>query len=730
MSKDHIGHDNGPVRALSGRLRLLIVENDFVDRFAFLNKRDIKSTFDTSGCASLTELQQLLDNEAAVAGPVDPFVIAVLDFDDQRGSEIALPAIMAIKAACDRMGVVYPAVFIYSGANYASMNRVVDKARAMGFRTARSVQKPNFNGLMAHIHARLTAIHEEANNKALSQTLTHSSCEDILQDKMEKPASPVTFERVTAAFLAREKHGSIADERYLDLLKTMHPTEWLRPFHKTVAPIADGAQPPFASFCDSIGESLSGVAVFSVEAARARRQQGEDKPLILFLADGGWRVTEMNEFPSPVQAVVQVGGTASHFKQIARMHGLSCLMIDPAYASSPGDFIVDAAQGLFRVRGPDGSFVDVREGTTVTLDTNTNRLYVGAQTIKDGLVPDVYEAMTADMVKRIEQRGRVKPLNFSLQLDGPTRWGIAPGTRIGLHRTEHAFLCKRTRGALLAAIANPTEGNLADVQAICATHLERTLSGLAVSGITIRLMDVKPDQLFRDPAAAAHMRAAILGPEGTLRGFMARAIPHVYEAQIAGALRVLPDLLPQKAPVTFAVPMTHGASDIGFAFALVQKALCGKSPALPLSIGATIERAMGDTAIVNLTLACAKTRTAPNIPVQLLVGTNDMTEAMLGIKRTDQTRIAAWLKEGVTREHPFRELSTPVRAQLEIIGRAAKGKDLPPTNLVVCGDHAAGFGNLMAIRQAGFDGVSVPASPLYTRGLRSAHLALLLRCGA
>ncbi len=479
--------------------------------------------------------------------------------------------------------------------------------------------------------------------------------------------------------------------------------------------------------------AAQGHIVFSAD--EAERRAGQGKPVILVRIETS--PEDIHGMKAARGIITARGGMTSHAAVVARGMGKACIAGCSAVAVS-----YQAQTMTITVYGEDGKpteTVTLKKGDLITIDGSTGSLYEGVvPTVPAGLGGEFGELMVwADAARTMKVRA-----NADTPLDARTARGFG-AEGIGLCRTEHMFFEEERIAAMREMILSDDEASrkkalakLLPSQRDDFVGIFREMNGLPV---TIRLLDpplheflptddrqlehlsttmgVSVDKL-RQRTKDLHEFNPMLGHRGCR---LAVTYPEIYEMQIRAILEaaalvakdgvvVLPEIM---------IPLAMTKAELVRMRAIVdtvQREILADP--VPFTFGTMIE--LPRAAIMAGELAL--------VADFFSFGTNDLTQATMGLSRDDAGRfLPAYVEAGILPTDPFVSLDREgVGALVEMAaerGRKAK----PGVKLGVCGEHGGDPASIEFFQKVGLAYVSCSPFRVAIARLAAAQAALRAR---
>jgi len=471
-----------------------------------------------------------------------------------------------------------------------------------------------------------------------------------------------------------------------------------------------------------------GRAYFStgalLEAQKLARKKGQDTKTIL---------VAVSTFAEDVKAIevgagvlTAEGGYAAHASVVARQYGKVSLVAPDLRIKGK-----KAALGNF-------SF---SEGDYITLDVpfyGMSNVYFGSASL---IEPDPKGSGLLDFIDL--SKGFLKGFHVRCNADSPRDAALAASfgvDGVGLCRTEHMFFGAERiqvfRGMLLSTNAKEREKALAKLLVMQREDFRGIFKAMAGKEVTIRLLDSPLHEFMphNDEELAAYMahvrksgakpdKAAILARIDALHEFnpmlghrgcrLAVSFPEIYAMQIRAIFEAVYKLCKEGIEVKpeIMVPIVMNASELKLI--AYGKKIEGANYRGIVDIEEDIRAALKARpveykigAMIELPAAALGAAEIARYAGFFSFGTNDLTQATLGISRDDFTSFMGdYTLFDLIRGNPFSELEPGVR---ELIALAAARGRLTRPDLVLglCGEHGANPANVRFCMEAGLNYVS------------------------
>jgi pyruvate, orthophosphate dikinase len=476
--------------------------------------------------------------------------------------------------------------------------------------------------------------------------------------------------------------------------------------------------------------AAQGHIVFTADEAEKLAAQG--KPVILVRIETS--PEDIHGMKAARGILTARGGMTSHAAVVARGMGKPCVagtsQIAIAYAEETMTIQVALPAG--------GSETRVfKKGALITLDGSTGTVYEGA-------VPTVPAALGGEWSTLMAWADEARTLRVRANADTPfdAKTARAFGAEgIGLCRTEHMFFdesrIRAVREMILASSVSERQTALAKLlpeQRNDFAQIFREMEGLPV---TIRLLDPPlheflptekkhidelartmnvPVERLEERVRDLHEFNPMLGHRGCR---LAITYPEIYAMQVRAILEAA--AIVQKEGLTvlpeIMIPLAITKEELDRMKAIVDavELEIGKSPVAYL-FGTMIE--LPRAALLADELA---------ITAEFFsFGTNDLTQATLGLSRDDAGRfLPAYVESGVLAKDPFVTLDQAGVGKLVRMSVALGKKQRPDLKLGICGEHGGDPASVRFFHDAGLAYVSCSPFRVPIARLAAAQAALL-----
>ncbi len=473
--------------------------------------------------------------------------------------------------------------------------------------------------------------------------------------------------------------------------------------------------------------AAQGHVVFSADEAEKIGSQG--KPVILVRIETS--PEDIHGMKAARGILTARGGMTSHAAVVARGMGKACV-------AGTSQIAISYTQETMTIQRSEGGPIVVKKGDLITLDGGTGSVYLGA-------VPTVPASLGGEFDTLMQWADRTRHMHVRANADTPldAKTARAFGAEgIGLCRTEHMFFdesrIRSVREMILAETKEGRERALAKLlpeQRSDFVAIFREMDGLPV---TIRLLDpplheflptekkqieelatilqVSAQRLelrirelheFNPMLGHRGCRLAITYPE--IYAMQVRAILEAAREAVAAGVKVHPEIM---------IPLAITQNELDIIHATVEHVsadVFGKDAPVPFLFGTMIE--LPRAALLADELA----KTAQFFSF----GTNDLTQATLGLSRDDAGKfLPAYVEAGILPKDPFVSLDTKgVGSLVETAVRLGK-KTRPDIKLGICGEHGGDPASIAFFQSVGLAYVSCSPFRVPIARLAAAQAAL------
>jgi len=455
--------------------------------------------------------------------------------------------------------------------------------------------------------------------------------------------------------------------------------------------------------------AASGIIVLDADSAERRAARGEAVILVRLETSP----EDIHGMHAAKGILTARGGMTSHAAVVARGMGRPCV-------SGASGLSIDLAGRTLRIGNR-----DLKEGDMITLDGASGEIMAGE-------VPTIEPELAGDFAVLMSWADRHRRMAVRTNAETPAdcRMALAFGAEgIGLCRTEHMFFEeKRIAGVRQMILAESATDRQAALDRLLpeqrADFLEifRIMSGKPV---TIRLLDPPlheflphGDQEFEDLSEAIGIgvetlrrRAADLAEANPMLGLrgcrLGITYPEIYEMQVRAIFEAACEVAVElgKAPLPeVMVPLVATHRELEILRELVDRiaarVFSEKGHEIAYHVGSMIE-------LPRAALMAGRIAEAGEF---FSFGTNDLTQATLGLSRDDAGRfLPGYVEKGIFARDPFVSLDVDGVGQLVRLaverGRATR----PDLKLGICGEHGGDPASIAFCEEVGLDYVS--ASP-------------------
>jgi pyruvate,orthophosphate dikinase len=483
--------------------------------------------------------------------------------------------------------------------------------------------------------------------------------------------------------------------------------------------------------------AAQGKIVFNADEAERRAGQGEAVILV--------RIETSPEDIHGMKAARGIltarGGMTSHAAVVARGMGKPCVAGCSALAVSYAEGLVTITQ--YDEDGRPTETVTLKKGDIITIDGGAGHVYAGA-------VPTVNAALTGEFGELMGWADEVRTMKVRANADTPLDARIARSfgaEGIGLCRTEHMFFdeerIRAVREMILADETSAREAALAKLlphQKQDFVEIFREMAGLPV---TIRLLDPPLHEFLPTERKQIEELAKVLGvtvgrveqrikdlhefnPMLGHRGCrLAITFPEIYAMQVRAILEAASDVSREGSGVQpeIMIPLAITREELVRMRAIVDRVAAevfANRPKVEFTFGTMIE----------LPRAALRAQDLAQMADFFSFGTNDLTQATLGLSRDDAGRfLPAYVETGILPKDPFVTIDADgvgalVRLAAER-GRQTKGN----LKLGVCGEHGGDPDSIRFFRDARMDYVSCSPFRVTIARLAAAQAEVAQRAG-
>ena len=476
--------------------------------------------------------------------------------------------------------------------------------------------------------------------------------------------------------------------------------------------------------------AASGTVVF--DAAEARRMALQDQHVILV------RVETSPEDIQGMQAARGIltarGGMTSHAAVVARGMGKPCVAgtttVSVSYADQTATFSFDSGQPA----------IVVKKGETITIDGASGEVFLGT-------VPTVPAGITGEFEVLMTWADEARTLGVRANADTPAdaQTARAFGAEgIGLCRTEHMFFgdarIKAVREMILADTVAERERALAKLlpyQREDFVGIFRAMDGLPV---TIRLLDPplheflpteqsQIDELAKTMNVSVRILTArakelhevnpMLGHRGCR---LAVTHPEIYAMQVRALLEAASIASTEGVVVKpeIMIPLAISKNELDLMKKIVDGVVKELGTVVPFQFGTMIE----------LPRAALLANELAKSAEFFSFGTNDLTQATMGLSRDDAGRfLPSYVEQGVLPKDPFVSIDQAGVGELVKLACARGKQTRPDLKLGVCGEHGGDPASIGFFQAAGLAYVSCSPFRVTIARLAAAQAAVRARGG-
>ena len=521
-----------------------------------------------------------------------------------------------------------------------------------------------------------------------------------------------------AVEMVREK---LIDQR--EAVLRVEPESLNQLLHPTLDPKAD--KKLLAKGLAASPGAASGQIVFDADEAKARASQGSAVILV--------RVETSPEDIQGMQVshgiLTARGGMTSHAAVVARGMGKPCVA-----GTTSVQVRYDTQTATFSL--PTGPVV-LKKGESITIDGATGEVFLGA-------VPTVPAGLFAELEELLGWADKLRRLRVRANADTPhdARTARAFGAEgIGLCRTEHMFFGEERISAMREMILAETKPERERALAKLLPHQREDFIGIfrAMTGlpVTIRLLDPplheflpsEPKQVEQVAQAMGLSPQVIVKRTKDLHEFnpmlghrgcrLAVTFPEIYAMQVRAILEAALTVKGEGLEIhpEIMIPLAISKNELDSMRHIVDDvardvAKLGELPAF--SFGTMIE--LPRAALLADELA----QTAEFFSF----GTNDLTQATMGLSRDDAGRfLPGYLEQGLLPKDPFVSIDAVGVGQLVRLACERGQKTRPHIKLGVCGEHGGDPASIGFFHEAGLAYVSCSPFRVIIARLAAAQVA-------
>ena len=456
--------------------------------------------------------------------------------------------------------------------------------------------------------------------------------------------------------------------------------------------------------------AASGHIVFNADEAEKKASQGV--PVILVRLETS--PEDIHGMKAARGILTARGGMTSHAAVVARGMGKPCVAGCPSISIDyQKQEMTIAVEGESRV-------LTLKKGDPLTLDGGTGAVYEGVvPTVPAGLSDEFQELMGwADAARTMRVRA-----NADTPIDARTARSFG-AEGIGLCRTEHMFFDETRIAAMREMILSENKAQreraldkLLPFQRQDFVGIFEEMAGLPV---TIRLLDPplheflphehkQIDELARAMGVSntkleertrdLHEQNPMLGHRGCR---LAITYPEIYAMQVRAILEAA-QLCKQKGVVVLPeimIPLAISKPELD-----IMKKIVDGIAADVFAKGEKVDFLFGT--MIELPRAALRAAELAETAEFFSFGTNDLTQATLGLSRDDAGKfLPAYIEANILPKDPFVSVDRDGVGELVELGRARGQKTRPNLKTGVCGEHGGDPASIQFFHGAGLDYVS------------------------
>ena len=453
--------------------------------------------------------------------------------------------------------------------------------------------------------------------------------------------------------------------------------------------------------------AAAGKVVFSSERAEDLAAKGE----AVILVRPETSPEDIHGMHAARAILTSRGGMTSHAAVVARGMGRPCI-------TGATELRIDPAAGKFSVAG-----VTIRAGEMITVDGTRGE-------VLRGKIPTIEPEMSGDFATLMGWADDIRALGVRANAETPADATTARkfgAEGIGLCRTEHMFFDSTRivamREMILADDADSRRAALAKLlpmQRHDFVELFRIMAGLPV---TIRLLDPPLHEFLphgeaeiREVAKSAGLpfeevsgRGAQLRENNPMLGHRGCRLgishPEIYEMQVRAIFEAAIEAGVaddgDAAMLEIMIPLVMGAPELRILKNLIDGVaaeMAGRGEAVPDYVVGTM---------IELPRAALKAGDIAEIAEFFSFGTNDLTQATLGISRDDAASFMdSYVRQGIFTQDPFASLDKEGVGEL-IETACQRGRNARAgLKLGICGEHGGDPASIHFFQKCGLDYVS------------------------
>ncbi|MBK5110392.1 MAG: pyruvate, phosphate dikinase [Thermoleophilia bacterium] len=471
---------------------------------------------------------------------------------------------------------------------------------------------------------------------------------------------------------------------------------------------------PFGALARGVAASpgaAKGEAVFSAEAAVEAGHEGRDVILVR-------RFTEADDvagFNAARGILTSEGGKASHAALVARGMGRPCV-------SGAAEVEVDAGERLMRI-----DETTIREGELIAIDGTTGEITTEDVPLVEAKIDDYFQTVLgwADEIRRMEVRANADTPEDAARAHQNGARGI------GLCRTEHMFMSAdrlpKVRALIVSADEAERRRRAEELLPLQQSDFEGILCEMEGEPVTVRLLDpplheflppmhsleaelerIRREEPERVDEAERMIERVeglsevnpMLGTRGCRLGIL---YPEIYEMQVRAMMRAARAVTSSAAgrpELEVMVPLVNYERELEMIRDLVISVAReeGMEVGTDFKVGTMIE----------LPRACMAAGHIAGQADFFSFGTNDLTQAALGLSRDDAEGhiLPVYLGQRIVDRSPFESLDTPGVGALIKLAVASGREARPDLKLGVCGEHGGDPESIEFFEKIGLDYVS------------------------
>jgi len=482
--------------------------------------------------------------------------------------------------------------------------------------------------------------------------------------------------------------------------------------------------------------AASGHIVFSAD--EAERRAGQGKPVILVRVETS--PEDIHGMKAARGILTARGGMTSHAAVVARGMGKPCVAGVSAVAVNYEAQTMTVT--VYDEAGLPKQHVTLKKGDIISIDGGDGSVYADAVPTVMNVPGQEFEQLMAwaDAQRTMEVRA-----NADTPLDARTARAFG-AEGIGLCRTEHMFFEEeRIQAVREMILADDAAGRAAALAKLLPFQREdfvgifREMRGLPV---TVRLLDPPlheflpteakqlellsksmgvPVQKLAQRTKDLHEFNPMLGHRGVR---LAITFPEIYAMQVQAILEAAVQLAGEGISVhpEIMIPLAITRAELERTRAIVDdvaRAVTGKDgKPVAFSFGTMIE----------LPRAALLAGELAQVAEFFSFGTNDLTQATLGLSRDDAGKfLPAYVESGILAKDPFVSIDQRGVGALVEMAAGYGRKQRPGLKLGVCGEHGGDPASIGFFQRAGLDYVSCSPFRVPIARLAAAQAALTVR---